>query len=158
MSFAYILKRINKKQILKVMTENEKNLFLPHVSSRHPSVVRENASILQRKFAMINEILPVLENPNGKEELKYFSNIYVEAKTVLTQIVRFVTENKIADKKGIEENVRKAEEILGYLKILHLRYKSVYTFPPISDKPAWYKYSQMENREIIEVLKKLITI
>ena len=140
------------------MTENEKLLFLPHVSSRHPSVVKENARILQRKFAMIHEILPVLENSNGKEELKYFSNLYVEAKPVLTQIVRFVTENKIADKKEIEENVRKAEEILGHLKILHLRYKSVYTFPPISDKPAWYRYSQMENREILEELKKLITI
>ena len=140
------------------MTDDEKLLFLPHVNPRHLSVALENARLLQRKFALIHEALPILENPNGKEELKYFSNLYNEARPILIQIVRFVCQNKIADKKGIEENIKKAQEIFGYLKILHLRYKSVYTIPPISDKPAWYKYSQIENREIMEKLKKLISV
>ncbi len=140
------------------MTENEKILFLPHVNPRHPGAVKENARLLQRKFAMIHEALSIFENPNGKEELKYFSNLYAEVKPVLISIVKFVTEKKIADRRGIQENIKRAEEILGFLKILHLRYKSVYTFPPISDKPAWYKYSQMENREIMEELKKLISL
>ncbi len=141
-----------------IMTDEEKLLFLPHVNSRHTSAVIENARILQRKFAMIHEVSPALENLNGKKELEYFSNLFDETVPVLTSIIRFVCDNGIADKKEVEMYVSKALKILGYLKILHLRYKSVYVFPHVLDKPAWYRYSQLENREIVEELKKIINL
>jgi len=140
------------------MTDEEKLLFLLHVNSRNTSAVIENARILQRKFAMIHEVSPVLENLNGKEELEYFSNLFDETVPVLASIIRFVCDNGIADKKEVEMYVSKALKILGYLKILHLRYKSVYVFPHAFDKPDWYKYSQLENREIVRELKKLVNL
>ena len=139
------------------MTNDEKLLFLPHVGLRHPSDVKGNARILIRKFALMLEVLPVLENVNGRKELEYFSNLYFEAIPVLTQIVCFVCENKLADRDEIYRRVDRALSILGYLKILHLRYESVSVLPPVSDNPGWYKYSQLENKEIMVKLRDLIT-
>ena len=139
------------------MTDDEKLLFRTHVGTRHPSVVKQKAKLLTRKFALMHEVLPVLENENGKAELEYFSNLYLEAGPILTQIVCFVYENKLADKDVIYRGIDRAQSILGYLKVLHLRYKSIAVLPPVSDNPGWYKYSQLENREIMVKLRELIT-
>jgi len=137
--------------------DNEKKLFLPHVTHHHSSAVIENARTLCRKFAMMHELLPVLSNLDGKKSLKYFSNLYLECVPIVIAITYYVIQNKLAGKEKIYNNVEKARKILEHLKILHLRYQLISTSPRSAKKPAtWYDCSELENYEIVDKLKELI--
>lgn len=140
---------------------NDKNsLFLTHVAHHHSSAVVKNARTLCRKFAMMHEILPVLnEKPNGKRTLKYFSNLYNECVPIVVSITLYAVQNKLSERKKVYDSLNRAQNILGYLKVLDLRYKSISSSPKSTKKPVtWYNNSELENSEIIEKIKELFEL
>ena len=109
---------------------------------------------------MMNDILPVLsDKPNGKKTLKYFSNLYSECVPIVVSITLYAVQNKLTERKKIYDNLNRAQNILGYLKVLDLRYKSISTSPRFAKKPAtWYDNSQLENSEILKKIKELVEL
>ena len=142
------------------MKDNEKKLFLPRVTQQHSSVIIENARTLCNKLAKMHEKLPSLGNkPDRKGTLKYFSKLYNECVPIVVSITLFAVQNKLTERKKVYDNLKRAQDILGYLKVLDLRYQLISTSPRFTKKPAtWYNNSKLENSKIIEKLKELVDL
>ena len=148
----------------------EGSLFLPRTAERHPSKIKMQAKQLCTKFATMHEGISIIEDYNNRETLKYFSNVFLESKPIITLITCYVVENGYSGlNKKVDEYIFTSEKIFGLLKILHERFINNTPVPEHVIEPEildpqkyhptyvdWVKYNQMANKEIINTIGMLI--
>nr|MBR6100180.1 hypothetical protein [bacterium] len=135
------------------MRRKKQELFRHHVAEQHPSEIKEKARTLITKFLMLHETLSSIDDHNGKEYLKYFSELFQEAKPLVTELTTYVVVQGYSGRvRKFDNSVFRMQEILGNLKLLHLSYLSLVTIPRESD----YLFSQKGNKEILNDLKMLL--
>lgn len=136
--------------------DKKQDLFRHRLAERYPSEAEKKVKVLCMKFAMLHETLPSVTECNDRGNLKYFSKLYSETLPLVTHVTRYVVENDYSGrKKKVDDLVIRVQQVLGLLKVLHLRYESL-RLPPKFDHLEWWKYSQKENREILKEMKKLL--
>jgi hypothetical protein len=134
----------------------EKELFRHRLAERHPSEMKKRAKALCTKLAMLHETISSVADCNHKENLKYFSKLYGEVLPLVTDVTCYVVQNEYTGRrKKVDDLVLKTQQMLGYLKVLHLRYESL-RLPPKSDHLNWWTYSQKGNKEILTEMKMLL--
>ena len=131
----------------------EPELFLHRLAIKHPGETERKIKTLSMKFSMLHEIIPSVTEYNDKGNLKYFSKLYGETLPLVTHMTHYVVENEYCGKnRRFDDLVFKTQEVVGYLKVLHLRYESL-RLPPKSDHLRWWEYSQKGNKEILREMR-----
>lgn len=137
--------------------ENKQELFKHHLAVRHPSEFKMMAKELCSKYSMLHETLSSIVDHNGKENLKYFSELFLETEPIVSKITSYVVNNGYSGlRQRVDDYVYIMQNILGNLKVLHLRYQSLTEVPKRSDHLEWWVYSQKGNKEILYDIRNLI--
>lgn len=140
---------LNKKGKKKMEVEQE--LFLHRLAERHPSQIKRKIGIFRRSLEMLHEFLSYDDYYKEREELEYFSKLYIELSPILTEITCYVGgKGYFGKKKKVDRIIFNSQKILGYLKVLHSRYLSLNGFP-YAECPEY-----MENYEIMRELKIIL--
>ena len=135
----------NKRQ--KKMEE----LFLHRLAERHLSDIRRKISIFRRNFEMLHELLSCDDYYKEREELEYFSNLYLELAPILTEITCYAgSSGYLRKKKKVDRIVFNSQKVLYYLKVLHTRYLS------LNGLPYTECSENMENYEIMKEMKVIL--
>jgi hypothetical protein len=141
------------------MKRVKQELFCHHHAEKHPSEIKEKARTLITKFLLLHETLSFINDHNGREYLKYFSELFQEAQPLVTELTSYVVVHGYSGRvKKFDNSVIRMQEILGNLKVLHMRYLSLVTVPKRTDELEWWKFSQKGNKEILHDLKILLEI
>lgn len=145
---------LNKKTKGKMNKENkEPELFLHRLAIKHPGETERKIKTLSMKLSMLHETISSVSDCNDKKNLKYFSKLYGETLPLVTHMTHYVVENEYCGKnRRFDDLVFKTQEVVGYLKVLHLRYESL-RLPPKSDHLRWWEFSQKDNKEILREMK-----
>lgn len=65
----------------------------------------------------MNEILPLISDPNDKNSMKYLSNLYSEAVVLIENITIYMVQNGFCGiRDSIDDTVYKTQELIGILK------------------------------------------
>ena len=148
--------RVYKKQIQN-MKRVKQELFRHRLAEKHPSEIKEKARNLITKFLMLHETLSSITDHNGREYLKYFSELFQEAQPLVTELTSYVVIHGYSGRvRKFDNSIFRMQEIIGNLKILHMRYQSLVTVPKRSDELEWWKFSQKGNKEILNNLRILL--
>ena len=148
--FSHVKQKNNKNE-----RKMDEKLFMPHVE-RHDSVIEQKVRKFMLGFKSLEFFLSMGTNPDDEESLEFYSNLYEDMASLLTEITCFmIGRGYFGKRKRVDNSIFLSQKILGLLKILHLRYIiSITSQDPISDS-RWYKESDKSNQEIVGEISKL---
>ena len=99
--------------------------------------------------ALMNQ-LTVTEDIHDRNDLKYFSNVYNETRTIVYNIVIYMVSNQLTGlRKDVDDYIFLAQNILRELKTLDKRYKD---YPALPEEQS-DGYSIKTNQELIRSIK-----
>ena len=153
MSNSYTHSYVKTKKTTKMEEKNEEELrlFWPNHCERHEEAIEKKIRKFILAYKLLDEFLFMGTNPNDEESLQFYSNLYVENATILTEITCYVISNGYFGKrKKIDNAILISQKIMGLLKVLHKRYLiSITSSDPFGDQ-RWYEISKKSNAEIVE--------
>ena len=130
--------------------ENNEKLFLPERRERHQDPLFLKVRQLIDGYSRLQMFISVEVDHNDEEPLKFYSMLYGEMESLLTEIIFDLILNGLLHRsRKIEKAVFLAQQIMGRLRILHERYFNTF----ISVNPIYHtddiSYSRKSNDDII---------
>ena len=157
-SFFYILISL----YLSLVTNTKRNmeqcvkLFLPEYHERQESLVKKRIRKFILAYKLLQEFLSIDPDPESEESLEFYSNLYKESNTVLTEIVTYVISYGYNNRrKRVDESIRISQEICGLLKLLSLRYVVRITSQDPESDLRYYQISDLTNIQIVKKISDL---
>lgn len=157
-SFFYILISL----YLSLVTNTKRNmeqcvkLFLPEFNERHESLVKKKIRKFILAYKLLQEFLSIDPDPESEESLEFYSNLYKDSSTILTEIVTYVISYGYNNRrKRVDESIRISQEICGLLKHLSLRYVVRITSQDPESDLRYYEISDLTNIQIVKKISDL---
>ena len=136
--------------------EEKERMFLPVHFERHESVIKKKVRKFMLGYNLLNEFLSMKTDPNNRESMEFYSNIYSDMAPLLTEITCSVVNNGYSGRrKRVDNAIFVSQKILGLLKILHLRYMISISSPDPFGDSRWFEISPKTNYEIVKEITKL---
>ena len=136
--------------------KEKSRLFLPNHAEKHDSIMKQKIRKFMLGYKSLDLFLSMETNPDDEESLEFYSTLYNDMASLLTEIMCFmINKGYFGKRKRVDNSIFLSQKILGLLKILHLRYViSITSQDPISDS-RWCKESDKSNQEIVGEISRL---
>ena len=147
----YILIAAKKQIQIRMREKEQQRLVWPEHHDVYESDIKKKIRKFMMAYSLLHEFLTMGEDPEGRESMQFYSNLYVDMVPLLTEITCYVINNGYMNKRERVDNaIFLSQKILGCLKMIHHRYLvSITSVLPIEDN-RWYQYTEKSNQEIID--------